>query len=196
MEIFDAALKWVKYFSEMKTQKELNLFGIGEPLLNPKIIDMVQKAREVLPINNPVHINTNGLLLTDVLAWELRRAGITGIDVTGHDHYHTAQAIRILKKHRIPYRLSYDFVLNPNNWAGQVNWFASDVYYLCPWLHRGQLTIQSNGDITICCIDAFATGKIGNIMETDLTTIDIKPFELCRKCHQLVPQQERNILIA
>lgn len=188
MATFEKALDFVRYCSNKGTQKELNLFGIGEPLLNPDIITMVKKARECLPMSRPVHLNTNGNNLTENIAFKLKAAGLDEMDLTGHNHFVTAMAIKTLKKAGIPGRLSYDFVTQPNNWAEQVDWFAPDYSYPCPWLHNGQVMIQSNGDIVCCCIDAFATNVVGNVHESDPAKIELKPFDLCRNCHSEPPK--------
>ena len=172
-------------FVKQGTQTELNLFGIGEPLMNANIVPYVKQARDALPLCIPIHINTNGGMLTLELARSLQEAGITQIDVTGHNPLWTARALRILRSLKIRYNVSFDFVLFPNNWAGQVNWFPSEIRYRCPWVARGQLFIAWNGDILQCCFDAKATNILGNIRDIDLCDIECKPFELCKSCHQI-----------
>ena len=188
MDTFHAALEWVRIFSDRGTQRELNLFGVGEATLNPNIVEMVRLARIVLPEALPVHLNTNGNTFTEEMAWVLKDAGISEIDITGHDHRATARTIKILKAVGIPGRVSYDFALQPNNWAGQVEWFEPDYSYPCPWLHRGQVMVMSDGRITRCCIDAFATGILGSVF-FNLDLLDVTAFDLCRNCHQTTPEE-------
>jgi len=190
LDIFAAALQWVQLYADRGTQRELNLFGVGEPMLNPNIVEMVRLARIALPDHLPVHLNTNGNIFTEELAWKLKDAGITEIDVTGHNPHATAKTIRILKKVGIPGRVSFDPVLQPNNWAGQVDWFEPEYSYPCPWLHRGQVMVMSDGSVTRCCIDAFAKGILSHVLY-NLDLIDETPFELCESCHQTVPQASR-----
>ena len=105
METFEATLLWVRHFSVKGTQRELNLFGVGEPTLNPMLPEMISKARAVMPLRLPVHINTNGhwidtstTLITEAeldYAKRLKGTGIDHIDITGHDAFRTAKAIRI-----------------------------------------------------------------------------------------------------
>ena len=188
IEIFEKALKWVQYFSNEGSQLELNLFGIGEPLLNEKIVEYVRMAREVVPMSQEVHLNTNGILMNRDLAVELKDAGISSIDITGHSPYHTAKTIRILSEVGIPGQLSVDYMVRPNDWAGQVEWFESQYRYKCPWLYRGQVMIMSDGRVTTCCIDAFGKGVVGNVWD-DLSKIELEPFELCQDCHHDVPSE-------
>lgn len=197
MEIFLQALDWVRHFAQKGTQLELNLFGVGEPTLNPLLPEMISKARAIMPIRLPVHTNTNGrwvdtstTLITEAemdFIRSLKRAGIDHIDVTGHDPFKTAKAVRILQAVGIAGQLSFDFMLAPNNWAGQVEWFRP-MYNAgpCPWIGRGQAMIMSNGAITRCCIDAFGTGILGSVQESSPDAIDISPFPLCSGCHHTI----------
>ncbi len=192
MDTFDMALEWVAHFVKKGTQMELNLFGVGEPTLNPHVVEMVRKARHIMPLRLPVHFNTNGNTMTEELARDLKDAGITNIDITGHDPLSTARTIRIFKKVGIVGQVSVDFMTQPNNWAGQVDWFEPDYRYPCPWLHRGQIMVMSNGDITACCIDAFGKGIIGHI-SGNLEDMYLVPFEVCKGCHQDVPESMKLI---
>ena len=193
MDTFDAALRWVRHFSVKGTQRELNLFGVGEPTLNPLLPEMIAKARAIMPLRLPVHINTNGhwidtstTLITEAemdYAKKLKTAGIDHIDITGHDAFRTAKAIRIFQAMGICGNLSFDYITQPNNWAGQVDWFKP-VYNAgpCPWLGRGQVMVMSDGSITRCCIDAFGTGIMGTVYD-QVDAFDVDPFALCERCH-------------
>jgi len=193
METFEKAIEWVSYFAKLGTQRELNLFGIGEPTLNPNLAAMVRFSRNKLPIRQILHLNTNAKLMTEDLARELKDAGITGIDLTYHgDPRPIANAIEIFRRLRINGQLAVDPVTRPNNWAGQVDWLDSPVEYLCPWLDRGQIMVMSDGDVTTCCIDAAKKGILGNIND-DLAGFKLEPYELCHKCHQRVPDRMRMI---
>lgn len=194
MDTFKKALEWVKHFVEKETQKELNLFGVGEPTLNPEIVEMVRLARQVMPMRLPVHFNTNGNTMTKELAVSLREAGISHIDITGHNPRSAAKCIRIFMEVGIQGQLSIDPITHPNNWAGQVDWFESRDVYPCPWLHIGQAMIMSNGDVTTCCIDAFSKNKYATIYD-DLSSKTMDASELCKTCHQTIPEHMKSGLI-
>lgn len=194
METFNAALEFVRFCVKKGTQQELNLFGVGEPTLNPLLPEMIRTARGVLPLSKAVHINTNGNTMTRELALKLKEAGLTACDVTIHPTISEAklrrvtETLRIFKKVGMSGQISMDGVLQPNNWAGQVDWFEPDYEYACPWLHKGQITIQSDGGITPCCFDAFAQGVIGSVFVSRPDQLDIKEFNLCKTCHQKPPR--------
>lgn len=193
METFKKAISWVKEFACAGTQQEVNLFGIGEPLMNSQIVDMVAHARNTLPLRQVLHFNTNGVLMTEKVCRELQRAGLTSIGLTGHDPYHTIRCHRMFKAMNVRHHLSMDFVLSPNDWAGQVEWFKAEQSYPCPWLGKGQATVLWDGRITICCWDAKAAGELGTIHD-DLSQMYLKPFELCKTCHQQIPGDMEKII--
>lgn len=189
-DTFEAAIKWALYFARKGSQREINLFGVGEPTLHPDLVAMVAYARKTLPFKQVLHLNTNGNRMTADLARDLKEAGIDQIDITGHNHYATAKTIRIFQQVGIRFSVSYDFALHPNDWAGQVDWFSAD-YNLgdCPWISRGQVMVMSDGNIVSCCIDAFAKNVIGNIRNDNIDQIEVTPSDLCGRCHHRVPQE-------
>ena len=209
MQTFKAALEFVTYCVRKGTQRELNLFGVGEPTLNPQIVEMVELARNALPLKLPVHLNTNGNTMTETLARRLKRAGLTHCDITSHgDHEVTARCVNILNIVGIGGKISIDPVLNPNSWAGQVQEWLDAIglkvarYHKkpgnnCPWLGLGQVFIMSDGNISTCCIDAFANGIVGNVFESKPEEIKLKEFSLCAKCHHVTPSDtdSRSIIV-
>lgn len=58
------------------------LYGIGEPLMNPNIVDMVSFARKVMGEGGEILLSTNGTILTPKIAGELVRAGLTSLYVS------------------------------------------------------------------------------------------------------------------
>ena len=186
-DTFKKAVNWALRFARQGTQRELNLFGVGEPTLHPQLVDMVAYARDHLPFAQTLHLNTNGNQMTEALARRLKDAGVNKIDITGHNHFSTARTIKICKSVGIQFSVSYDFALHPNNWAGQVDWFEPD-YDLgpCPWIERGQVMVMSDGRVTTCCIDAFGRNVFATI-DDDLPSYEVEPSDLCKKCHHSIP---------
>jgi MoaA/NifB/PqqE/SkfB family radical SAM enzyme len=183
METFSKAIDLVRQCVRKGTQRELNLFGVGEPTLNKNLVEMVRIARNNLPIR--------GNTMTHELAYKLKDAGITAIDITGHNPRSMANTVRIFRKIGIQGNISMDFALNPNTWAGQVDWFHPEYHKQpnkmeCPWLNNGQVMIMNDGRITPCCIDAFATNIIGNV-DNKLEELFVSAGKLCETCHHIVP---------
>ncbi len=67
-----------------KPLKKLNVFGFGESLLHPKLIEIIKYIRESLP-DVELNLSTNAQLLNDKLADELLLSGIdvVNIDIDG-----------------------------------------------------------------------------------------------------------------
>jgi len=197
-EIFDLTLFWLGKFVRAGTQKELNLFGIGEPFLHPKYVEMVRKCRKVMPRYLVLRLNTNGVLATEELVREVYDAGADTIDITDHDPRVSMMAIRVLRKVTGQYMpsqergsrwgYSRDGILNPNNWGGLIDWVPSvdHARYVCPWISGGQVMVMSNGDVSRCCQDAFGRGILGTVRD-DLEKIDHTPYVQCLTCHEDIP---------
>jgi hypothetical protein len=191
-EVYKQAIDWALRFARAGTQKEINLFGVGEPTLNPDLVEMVRYARTTLPFNQILHLNTNGNTMTERLARDLKAAGISEIDLTAHRARAAAKTIRIFRKVGIKGNLSLDFITAPNNWAGQVDWFDADrslpVYQnnICPWLANGQVMVCSDGSVTSCCIDASNRNVFATVFD-DLSRLENRAGGLCRTCHHIQP---------
>ena len=76
METFKALLP---VFPELET---VNIIGIGEPLLNPNIIEMIRLGKASLPPNGTFSLTTNATLIDDQMARRLVDSGIDAIVVS------------------------------------------------------------------------------------------------------------------
>lgn len=203
--VFDRVLYWLKKFVENDTQREVNLFGIGESTLHPYLIDWTRRIRKILPKRMNLLINTNGVAFSEMLCQGLLDAGVDKIDLTDHDAYHSMKTVEIFRKLGMTHIKNYgedakyppkafgisrDAVYNPNNWGGLVDWVPEVCYshaYVCPWLLRGQTMVFSDGRVTTCCQDAFARGVVGSVFDDNLDRIEYGPFVQCATCHERIP---------
>lgn len=179
---FEAALSWIHKFVKAGTQRELNLFGIGESTLHPDLPYFVAEIRKIHP-GGHLRLNTNGILMNRQLAKALKEAGITDIHVTDHDAAVTLMAIQELKAEGIPCSTNRDFVTGPNTWAGQIKWQEPEYQFRCAWLLEGQAMILADGGVVTCCIDYAGTSLIGSVFDDDLDQKDRERFALCDTCH-------------
>jgi hypothetical protein len=186
MEVFQLVLDNIKRLCVEGTQQEVNLFGIGEPLLHPDIVKLVEMARNQIPMRIPIHLNTNGNVLTEEIAKAIKDAGISHMTITDHKARSTVKAIRIMEKVGMQFNVTRDPIYKPNDWAGQIDWFKPEYTYACQWLGRGQVAVQWDGRISTCCIDSRAQGIVGHISE-DISSMELRPHNLCIKCHHIVP---------
>jgi putative metalloenzyme radical SAM/SPASM domain maturase len=63
----------------LQSVEELVLTGIGEPLLHPDLVKLIDLARSHMPASGRIGFQSNGLLLNARLAEELLRAGLNTI---------------------------------------------------------------------------------------------------------------------
>lgn len=140
-----------KVLPSLTSVENLVLNGIGESLLHPDLISMVQKAREIMPEGSSIGLQTNGLLLTETLAANLMEAGLSTICLSvdrfedpekkngGEHSFHAVQrSLKILSKARknviVPFAIGLEIVLTQNtigDLPGLVRWAAdNDVDYI------------------------------------------------------------------
>ena len=193
---FDRSLFWLDKFVKAKTQRELNLFGVGEPSLHQNYIEMVKRCREIMPLTLPLRLNTNGMIVTEEWIEEVILAGADALDLTDHDARASMKTIQIFQRLGPKYPdfkfgYSRDGIMQPNNWGGLVDWVPVVQHnkVLCPWLGNGQVMIMSNGDVTRCCQDAHARGLLGTVWQDDLDQLDHTTFIQCATCHEVVPPE-------
>ena len=191
---FERSLKLLETFVKNGTQKELNLFGVGEPLLHPRYLEMVKRCRAIMPRYLCLRTNTNGILAKEELIREILDAGIDAIDVTDHEANITVVVGQLFQRlareyPKVRFGYSRDAVTGPNNWGGLVDWVpeANRSGAVCPWLQLGQVMITSNGEIVRCCQDAHTRGILGTVWE-DISEVRHTPYIQCNTCHEDVPE--------
>ncbi|MGB9735571.1 MAG: radical SAM/SPASM domain-containing protein [bacterium] len=103
-----------------KPLRKINLFGFGESLLHPRLIDIIKYVKKSLP-DVELNLSTNAQLLDDRLATELLSSGIDriNIDIDGF----TKQTYEQIRK-----QLNFDTVIeNTKNLIDKRNKLDSDV---------------------------------------------------------------------
>jgi len=191
-------------FNKIITElKELNFKGkiclscYGEPILDKKLIERVEKIKKEL--NSFITINTNGDFLTYKKFKELVSAGIDVFCLSQHDKEPSEQ-IKLLfsnikedeLKHIIFQTVTENSITLTNR-GGSVPTKTLHPFFCAPML----LIIRADGAIPICCNDYYKEINFGNIKEEKLLDIWNKPFykkvrneikkgifnfEICKKC--------------
>lgn len=165
-EVFERALAWVEHFARAGTQtSELNLAGIGESTLHPKLVEYVAEARRRLGTQIRIVLATNGLVLDDALAERLAPY-FPEIYVSMHVPVKAAPAVVALKRHGILAGTSLDAVTAPVDWAGQVEWTKP---------------------ILTCCFDSTGESKIGHVNDAP-SSLPLHRWKLCNSCHLIPPE--------
>lgn len=190
-DLFCKVLDKVDFFVKSGTQHEINLAGIGESTLNPDFVKMVKETRKRFP-NTLIIMATNGKNITEELAKSIELY-YPKIVVSIHNQAIGGQAIQILKKYNLLGGISFDPSINPNNWAGQVDWPCENKKtFPCPWIRTGRVFVDSNGNILRCCLDSTGESFLAHISEINPNKIKTDPWKLCKNCYQTIAIKNYN----
>ena len=191
--VFERALSWLKQLCEQGTQKEVNINGNGESLLDPQIVERVRRIKAVMGYGMVAGC-TNGIVLTEPLARKLKAAGLDRLDVSPHSPLHARRAFQIIQRVGLMGIVNFGTIMQPHNWAGQIEpeYSVDHVNPIpCVPLMEGRGYIQSEGQVSPCCYDYCNLGVYGSVFDDDLLSRPIKPFSLCDTCHQIIPEHIR-----
>lgn len=186
-ECFESSLYWLKKLVDKGTQKEVNLNGNGESLLDPSIVTRTRRAKDIVGSGGIIQFCTNGTLLTRKLAVALKDAGLDRLDVSIHSPYHARRSAHILTEIGMKGVIADGAVKSSHNWAGQLepNHSVNMLYTIpCHPLLEGRGYINSDGDLSPCCYDYRNLGCFGSVYDSDLLDKDIRAYSLCETCHQ------------
>lgn len=188
-KVFDKSLELIAELCLRGTQKEVNMHGNGESTLDPKLIERIGKVRNVVG-DRDVFLCTNGLSMTEDLAKSLKDSGLTRCDVSPHSPFHARKAISVFRSiDMMEGELNLGSMINTHNWAGQLEPENSVDIYLdnqCDPLLEGRGYVLTEGNITPCCYDYRNLGVFGSVSDSDILEREVKPYVLCKTCHQEV----------
>ncbi len=183
-----STLAWVEFFVRRGTQGPLNLAGIGESTLHPHFADMVAEARAVLGPDRDIVFATNGVALTPAIIDAIKPFR-PKIWVSPHQPARAAHAIQALKEAGLLIGISMDGALNPNDWAGQVDWIKPSYRFPCPWFHQGLGFVSATGAILTCCLDASGVSALEDVAAVPRPNVQLQPYGLCATCYQDLPKE-------
>ncbi len=179
----------IKIFEDLKEinfSGMLSLFSINEPLLDDRIVsgELIRIARKILNDSVSLIITTNGDLLTKNLCDSLFAAGLNKLVISCYDDKTLALAKEYyIRNSKIEVQDKRYF--NEGHWeynrAGSVVCSDNRRYKSCfiPYI---QSVIGWDGNVRVCCYDAQATLKLGNIKEKSyLSILDSSYFNNLRK---------------
>ena len=191
-ETFEAALSLVLFFCRQGTQTELSLTGIGESLLHPRFLEMVERSRAVIGPARPLIVTTNGLLLTEEMCAALAPFR-PQVFVSLHRPEKAAFAVEAAKRHGILAGINNSFATASFDWAGyQQNWtpIRSAPKIACEYLRSGWCVVLVDGRIATCCLDATGASVVGHVRD-DPERLALAPWgdekSGCKACHMEVP---------
>ncbi|MBC8231251.1 radical SAM protein [bacterium] len=179
METFNRILYWARLLNPTGQPQEegyIHFRGIGEPLLNPYIVEMTGLMSDIVP----VWISTNGDFLTEDLLKELIQAHVGTISVSRHDEEVANRCEELLRKYNTKHLNQDQF---NDDWAGQLKdkECTSPPCY-CAHIETGGAMVIWDGRIVTCCVDSQAEPVLGSVHDDELRHIAIKPIPLCADC--------------
>lgn len=189
--VFRRSLHWLNELVRLGTQQEVNLNGNGESLLDPNLVKRVRATKDIVGENVTVMFCTNGVMMTKKIAHALKDAGIDRIDVSIHHPYHARRCAHLLQSMGMQGVINHGPTTSSHNWAGQLEPEHSvQMFYSMPChpIIEGRGYINSEGDLSPCCYDYRNLGRFGSVFDDDLLNRSVAPFELCLKCHQVLPK--------
>jgi radical SAM protein with 4Fe4S-binding SPASM domain len=192
MELYRKIVSDLKSFEQLRA---LKFYFLGEPFLNPDLVEMVQIANQE-KLAERIEITSNGSLLCD------------GIVTSGLDYLrvsiYSPQRSQITRNVERIFRLrnqlgqekpfiavkympdgpndrdqfleTYDGIADESIIEGYHNWASTIVMAPptkkknCPFPHY-MMILRANGDVVPCCVDWNAKLKIGNVKDRSLREI-------------------------
>jgi hypothetical protein len=190
-DVFEKTCAVLKKLVDRGTQREVNLNGNGESLLDYQLIDRIKIIRDLVGPDRHVGLSTNGLLITEKMAADLRDSGLTRLDISPHSPYHARRAAHIMYESGMKKGMvSMGCMVMSHNWAGQLekeHQINCKLTNKCDPLIEGRGYVLSEGNVTVCCYDYENLGVYGSVWDDRLLDRPIKPFLLCHTCHQVIP---------
>jgi len=189
--IFDKTLEILKELVSRGTQREVNLNGNGEALLDPAFIERADRVKSIVGTRS-VQVCTNGLNMTPELAGRLANSGVDRVDLSPHSPYHVRRAVDMFIDAGIAFGVvNMGAVTSPHNWAGQLDEKDSVTVRIkadCLPLIEGRGYVLAEGNITPCCYDYQNLGVFGHVEDADILEREYGPYMLCNGCHQEIPE--------
>jgi radical SAM protein with 4Fe4S-binding SPASM domain len=160
--------KFLNELKDLNYNKVIWPFCYSEPLIDPRFFLVSDMIKEKLP-DSIIAIYSNGFFMNEVILQELEERKIAKIvfSVYTPDDFKrltTLNEWRLKNNLKIRMRLAKRYPM-PRRMNDKICWYDREpVKYdmICKAPYR-YLTINSNGDVVICCHDYRALHKFGNI---------------------------------
>lgn len=195
--------KIVAELSELNLRGRFHYHFYNEPLLDPRLISLVQYVRDSAPKISSV-IVSNGEYLTLDMYKRLVKAGVKEFFVTEHTNKGSDNTKLIMEYRKSPGEESVEFTCGKMHTHSLLN--RGGLLEIEKYKRRitmdclrpsHVLQIDHEGNIILCCNDYFSTVKFGNVRDEKIIDIWKKPvlrkirkdirnnifnLEICQKC--------------
>jgi radical SAM protein with 4Fe4S-binding SPASM domain len=173
---------------DLKYCGRISWFWINEPLMDPRIVEIVKYTRRECP-DAFLSLLTNGDLLTDEMYKELRRSGLDALGISIYDNPAAQRAQQIEQDGRLVL-MEMRHVRAPqlDNRGGNVKRHArlfenrpSQRHNSCARPFR-MMTVNAAGQVVLCCSDLYSDVVMGDVMSDRLEQIwNNERFQAYRK---------------
>ena len=148
----------------------ISWFWINEPLMDPRILDIIAYTRRECP-NAFLSLVTNGDLLTDALYKDLRRNGLDALGISIYDTPAAEHAEAIDGDDRLVLMdMRHARAPRLENRAGNVkrhsrlfNKTRNERSHLSCGRPFSMMTVNANGQVTLCCSDLYSDVIMGDV---------------------------------
>jgi len=148
----------------------------GEPLLDERLLQLIEYTRKKLP-NAHIIIYTNGDFLTLPLYKKLVNAGVNEWIITQHSEEKNKNILGILECQKVdPLAYTYYSKLKGiSTRGGLIKAGKTILPEMCGLRNISQIVIDYGGNVVLCCQDYHSTVKFGNVKNEKLIDIWKKP---------------------
>ena len=181
--------KCLQLFKQCKNTGPLFLHNFGEPLLHPKLPEMIAIAKQQ---GIECSFFTNGVRrpgqpFSDGTWRKLAQAGLRRVDFSAH-HYSETE-FRAITQGIIEVHTVFDPQENKlGTWAGQVGQPEQPDDRACLFEREQAFVILWDGRISTCCLDVEGQDQGQTLWVDDLLTqkhYDFAPITLCSNCNSM-----------
>lgn len=172
--------KIINELSEMNFAGRISPHFYGEPLLDKRLPDLLHYARKSCK-NSYISLVTNGDFLSEELFIKLIKAGVNTFLITNYEDLENQHFEFLKNKYpgHVILRNYKDF--RKTNRAGEL--FDEKKLLITPCLRpTGQLVINWDGSVLLCCMDYYAKETFGNVNKQNIRNIwNNKEFSIKRE---------------
>jgi len=171
----EVLLKVANNLQNLDYSGRISPFGINEPLLDSRIINIIQLFRSTCP-KAFISINTNGDRLTDNLLQDLMDAGLDALGISIYDNPGFKKLARFGQSGRVTLLDMRQPEQTIENRGGQVKINAARFcpeQFVTSSCQRpfNMLVIRATGLVALCCADMYSDVVMGDVSHTRLEDI-------------------------
>jgi len=161
----------LRMLNEYGFKGRIGLHHYAEPLVDERILDIIKLCRELCP-KGKVNIWTNGVLLTKAFAEEMLRAGVYWLRVSAYSEVEYQRLTPIIEELHLNFvdKKCEIFKQDLDNRISVYDNQVSNLNKPC-LVVQDLLTINSMGELQLCCNDYLVAYRFGNVYETPLMDI-------------------------